>query len=412
MGRPAKEFSDESYEGAAYRLRIIPDRGAEEVTVTVPTGVAEAKDDASNINAEGSETFALARAAALTASFEDLPSTHDGESAFEFRIAFSEDIDADADAMRDHALTVAGGAVTGAARVNSRDDLWRFTVEPSGRGEVEIELPAGRDCAEAGAVCTADGRQLSAGVLGLVTGPPAEPLTASFEGLPSSHDGGSFSFRIAFSEEIDADADAMRDHALEVSGGGVSEAGRVNGADDLWRFTVAPSGAGDVEIRLPGGRDCADAGAICTSDGRQLSAGLAGTVEGPPPLTAAFSSLPEEHDGTSAFDFRVAFSEDIGNSYTTLRDAAFTVTGGGVTGAHRVDGRNDLWEITVRPDSREEITVTLPGGRECGATGAVCTGGDHPRPLSNSPSATVAGPPLDPLTASFDGVPAEHTGER
>ena len=53
-GRPAKEFSDESYEGAAYRLRIIPDRGAEEVTVTVPTGVAEAKDDASNINAEGS----------------------------------------------------------------------------------------------------------------------------------------------------------------------------------------------------------------------------------------------------------------------------------------------------------------------------------------------------------------------
>ena len=100
--------------------------------------------------------------------------------------------------------------------------------------------------------------------------------------------------------------------------------------------------------------------------------------EAPDPLTAAFRNLPEEHDGASAFDFRVEFSEDIGNSYVTLRDEAFTVTGGGVTGAHRVDGRNDLWEITVKPDAREEITITLPGGRACGTTGALCTAGDDP----------------------------------
>ena len=308
-GRAAREFSDESYQGAAYRLRIFPDRGADEVTVTVPTGVAEAKDDASNINAEGSETFALAEA--------DSP-------------------------VR--------------------------------------EAP--------------------------------DPLTAGFEGLPSSHDGGSFGFRIAFSEDIDADADDLRDHALTVSGGAVTEAARVDGRKDLWRFTVAPSGGDDIEIELSAGRDCAEPGAICTSDGRQLSSGLAGAVEGPPALTAAFRSVPEAPDGTSAFDVRVAFSEAIGASYVTLRDEAFTVTGGGVTGAHRVDGRNDLWEITVTPDAREEITITLPGGRACGTTGALCTGGDHPRPLSNSPSATVAGPPLEPLTASFDGVPAEHMGER
>ena len=300
-GRAAGRFSEENYQGAAYRLRIIPDRGADEVTVTVPTGVAEAKDDASNVNAESSETFELAR---------------------------------------------------------------------------------------------------------------AEALTARFDGLPATHDGGSFGFRIAFSEDIDAEADEMRDDALEVSGGAVSEAARADGRNDLWRFTVEASGGGDIEIELPGGRECAEAGAVCTADGRQLSAGLLGLVAGPPPLTAAFTSVPEEHDGTSAFDFRVEFSEDIGNSYVTLRDEVFTVTGGGVTGAHRVEGRNDLWEITVRPDSREEITVTLPGDRACGTTGAVCTGGDHPRPLSNSPSATVAGPPLEPLTASFDDVPAEHPGER
>ena len=109
------------------------------------------------------------------------------------------------------------------------------------------------------------------------------------------------------------------------------------------------------------------------------------------PLTAAFVNLPAEHDGENAFRFRVAFSEDIATSYATLRDESFTVTEGEVTEARRVDRRNDLWEIAVEPDSREAVTITLPGGRACGmSVGAVCTGGDIPKPLGNSPSATVA----------------------
>ena len=57
------------------------------------------------------------------------------------------------------------------------------------------------------------------------------------------------------------------------------------------------------------------------------------------------------------------------------------------------------------------MTISLPGASACGTAGAVCTRGDDPRPLSNSPSATVAGPPADPLTASFSGMPSEHAGE-
>ena len=121
--------------------------------------------------------------------------------------------------------------------------------------------------------------------------------------------------------------------------------------------------------------------------------------------------MPTEHDGQSAFSFRVEFSEDIETSYQTLRDESFSVTDGDVTGARRVDGRHDLWEITVEPESREVVTISLPGGSACGTAGAVCTLGNDPRPLSNSPSATVAGPPSDPLTASFGGMPAEHAGE-
>ena len=143
------------------------------------------------------------------------------------------------------------------------------------------------------------------------------------------------------------------------------------------------------------------------------------------PLTASFTNAPPEHDGSGTFTFRILFSQPIGISYQTLRDESLTVTGGTVTRARRVDGRHDLWEITVEPSGAEDVTITLAGGRDCGTTGAVCTREDTPRALTNSPSATVQGPsasegdppsdppddPSDPLTASFSGVPGEHTGE-
>ena len=68
------------------------------------------------------------------------------------------------------------------------------------------------------------------------------------------------------------------------------------------------------------------------------------------------------------------------------------MTGGRVTGGKRMDGRRDLFRMTVRPDSDAAVTITLPAGRECGVSGAICTKGEPRRPLTNSPSATVAGP--------------------
>ena len=122
-------------------------------------------------------------AAPLTAEFRGLPSEHDGRMAFTFRLAFSEDVAVSAAAMRDEALTVSGGTVTGAARVDGRADLWSIAVTPSGAGEIGISLPPERDCAEAGAVCTADGRQLTTGVATIVAGPP--PANAPAEGAPA-----------------------------------------------------------------------------------------------------------------------------------------------------------------------------------------------------------------------------------
>ena len=123
-------------------------------------------------------------------------------------------------------------------------------------------------------------------------------------------------------------------------------------------------------------------------------------------LTAAFQDLPDSHDGSTTFTFRVLFSEDVGISYVNMRDDAFSLSEGDVTGARRVDGRSDLWEITVEPDDDSGVGITLPANRSCATTGAICTREDSPRQLTNSPTATVTGPAeAPPSNTSAAGAP-------
>ena len=96
----------------------------------------------------------------------------------------------------------------------------------------------------------------------------------------------------------------------------------------------------------------------------------------PTPLTAKFLDTPSSHDGQTAFTFELLFSEEPEPdfSYKTLRDHAFRVTGGVVTGARRLDPPGNIrWEITVRPNSDGDVTVVLPATGDCEAEGAVCT---------------------------------------
>ena len=260
-------------------------------------------------------------------------------------------------------------------------------------------------------------------------------LQGRFVSPPAQHDGSkAIKVRVAFSEapeNVGADG-------VEVEGGAVTSVSPVGGnapggagtrsvgggnagrqdREVVWEFEIEPDSDGDVTVSLDAGRPCDEEGAICTADGRSLSEDISTTVEGPetdagpPPLTASFEAMPEAHDGESGFRFRVAFSEKIAISFRSLREDAFAVSGGRVTRGKRVDGRKDLFEITVEPDGAGELTISLLAGRECSVSGAICTWGPPRKQLANTPAATVAGPPVEPLTASFEGVPSEHDGER
>ena len=109
-----------------------------------------------------------------------------------------------------------------------------------------------------------------------------------------------------------------------------------------------------------------------------------------PPLTAEFRDTPTSHDGQNSFTFELRFSENFDLSYVTLRDDAFTVTGGSVINASRLDRpRNIRWEITVRPDGNGDVSITLPATTDCGDDGAICT--EDGRMLSSPTEHTVPG---------------------
>ena len=111
------------------------------------------------------------------------------------------------------------------------------------------------------------------------------------------------------------------------------------------------------------------------------------------PLTASFSGMPSEHDGSS-FTFELHFSENPEVSFRTLKNHAFTVDEGDVTRAQRKNpqsaDKNKAWTITVEPDGNETLSITLPATTSCSSNRGICT--DDERKLSHSTSATVEGP--------------------
>ncbi len=225
------------------------------------------------------------------------------------------------------------------------------------------------------------------------------PLTAATHDAPGSHNGQEkFTFELRFSEELGTGFSykTLRDYAFTVTRGSVTGARRLDSDSDppniRWEISVTPDSTADVTVELPITTDCEAQGAICTEDGTMLSSPLKFTVMGPP-MTASFESVPTAHNGSDSFRIRIAFSEEpkSGFSYTTMRDHAFTVTGGSVTGARRlVSGKNLRWEIVVSPDSNGDVTITLPATTDCDAQGAICA--DVDRMLSNRLELTVSGP--------------------
>ena len=219
---------------------------------------------------------------------------------------------------------------------------------------------------------------ISAVALQVSNATEADTLTAAFEDIPANHDGSSaFTFRIAFSEEVNISWRSMRDHALAVTGGTVTDARRVDGRKDLWELTVEPAGTGPVSILVPQDRACTETGALCTADGRMLSMGLGQLVPGPAPATEAAQAVP---NNPATGQPVITGTPQVGGTLTVdtsgisdqdgLQNAAFTyrwiaagsdiegATGSSHTIAEAQEGRAIRVSVSFTDDGGNEETLT------------------------------------------------------
>ena len=160
----------------------------------------------------------------------------------------------------------------------------------------------------------------------------------------------------------------------------------INGATAS-TYTLADADEGKaIRVRVSF-TDDGENGEVLTSDG--TGAVAAAVVR--PPLTATARNVPSSHDGSATFLFELRFSEEFPLSYVTLRDHAFTVSGGRVTYVRRLNPPSNIgWEIHVTPDSGGSLTIVLPETGSCEANGAICA--EDGRRLSNRLEFTVNGP--------------------
>ena len=322
----------------------------------------------------------------LTASWENVPEGHDGETPLAFRLAFSEAIGISYRTLRDHSLEVTGGEVSRARRVDGRSDLWEITVKPDSEADLSILLPPTTDCADLGAVCAGSDKPLSGGLALLIPfssalkgPPPNRASTGAPTILGSPNVGETLS---ANTSEIGDEDGLFRAVFIYqwVSNDGNADADMQDATGSTYTLASGDEGK-TIKVRVSF-TDDAD---------NQESLTSAATAEiGPPLLTARFEDAAESHNGETHFNFNIAFSEPIGISFRTLRDHSLEVTGGSVIRARRIDGRHDLWKIAVNPDSDADVTVVLPVTLDCEDRGAVCTSGG--KMLSRRVELNVPGP--------------------
>ena len=258
------------------------------------------------------------------------------------------------------------------------ENAWIFILDPDGNGDVTFRLVTGQPC-DQGGICTKDGTTLTAAPEARTLPGPGQQNNAA-TGAPAVTGTPQVDQTLTASTSAIADQDGLSNVSWSYQwlAGGSNIAGATGSS-----ITLKPAQQGlTVQLRVSFTDDA--------DNEESLTSAATGPVAAKPaPLTASFSGAPDSHSGTW-FEFSLSFNVEPVLSYKTLRNGAFTVSGGKVTKAKRVTkGSNQNWTIRIRPDGNGPVSITLPETTDCAAAAAICT--DDGRTLSNSTPVTVPG---------------------
>ena len=374
----------------------------------------------------------------LTISSHTLPSSHDG-SPFTFRLTFSEAVTTTAGDLG-AALTVGGGAMTGVTNVDDGGVEFDITITPDGTDSVTVLLPATADCAADGAICTAGGAALAAGMGAdlphVASTRDGNPLTAAFSSVPSAHNGSrGFWLDLVFSEEpVALKGSTVKTHLFDVTGGTIKRARRIHpSSNEGFRLRVKPTSSDAVTLTL---RDslpaCGEARAVCTADDRALAGPVTATVAGLPGLSVADAEVEEGPNAELAFAVTLshAAAGTVTVGYMTSNGTSragedYTATSGLLTFAAGETAKTV--SVPVLDDAHDEGSETLelvlmnasgasiaPPGR---ATGTINNSGQIPQAWMARFGRTVADQVLDAVqgrmtAARVAGVDVSVAGRR
>ncbi len=284
-------------------------------------------------NAGNAETLTSAATAAveaapelLTAEFLEVPSSHDGESAFTFELRFSEEFPIGYEKLRDHIFEVTGGRVTQARRLDKGSNVrWEITVEPNGDNEVTVALPVTNDCDNQGAVCAEDGGMLSNRTELTVAGPVAEeeeqqdepqPENSPAAGAPSIRGTAQVGERLTADTSGIADADGLSNVSFSYQwlAGGAA----IQGATGS-RYTLRDSVAGKaVRVRVSFTDDAGNAETLTSAATAAVAEAVAESDPAEPPPAPRNLTATVNDDGSVTLTWQ-APDDDSVSGYLILR---------------------------------------------------------------------------------------------
>ena len=318
----------------------IADAAGNALSNTTPTGV--------------NQTYTLDNTAptvTLTA-----PGSHDGSTAFDVSVVFSEDV-TDFDDAAD--VTVTGGSAS-IASTDARN--YTVSITPTGTGNVTVQVPVNAASDDAG-----NGNAASAtSTVNYVAVDNTAPTITSIERQSPSDqntNANSLTFLVTFSEDVDnvnaADFDPTGTNApaSDVQARNDMDSADATQPASVFRVTVSGGNLngynGTVGLGLASGQNIQDDAdnALSTT----LPAGTNNetyTLDNRAPTVTL--NAPANHDGSTAFDVTVTFSEDV-TGFSAATDV--TVTGG--TGSITSTNAR-TYTARITPTVTGNVTVRVP----------------------------------------------------
>ena len=351
----------------------------------------------------------------LTALFHGLPQSHDGSRLFTFEIRFSEEFDGlRLTALEAGGLVVTGGRIVDTKRtVRGQNRSVTVRVRPSSSDDLTLTLAAPADCTATGAICGREGRKLSASVSATVPGPatpeaPAASLPVLAISDARADEGGTLAFAVSLSQA--ATGIVTVDYAT-------ADGTATAGTDYTAASGTLTFAAGETEktalVATLADRTLDDGETLTLTlsgvSGATLgTAAATGTIADVPPLPSVGVADARADEGDE-LEFAVTLSEAttvaVTVDYATSDGTAsagsdYVAASGSLRFAPGETSKsvavNALTDGAVEDDETLTLTLSNPSGATLGSASATGTLVDV----------------LPPLTASFEGMPAEHDGRR